>query len=209
MRSAFIQKYTLQLGLQSVPTHLSLLTTLHTHLTSLGPAFLSIMAIEDDEKNDQHGTDIASTVSADIVPIDMSEHGTMKRALKPRHSQMIALGGCVGAFSTKQDTNQFLIHIPLGTGLFVGTGATLALGGPAFLLTAFIVLIFLVYIIVTAIVEMVAYLPVGGASLPYYGTRYVSKSLGFAMGWLYVYSLGILVPYEITAGALVIDYWDR
>ncbi|CAG8890092.1 unnamed protein product [Penicillium egyptiacum] len=165
------------------------------------------MAIEDDEKKGQHGTDIASTTSADIVPIDMSEHGTMKRALKPRHSQMIALGGCVGVSSTKQNTGQFS-NTFLGTGLFVGTGATLALGGPAFLLIAFIVLIFLVYIIVTAIVEMVAYLPVGGASLSYYGTRYVSKSLGFAMGWLYVYSLGILVPYEITAGALVIDYWD-
>lgn len=28
------------------------------------------------------------------------------------------------------------------------------------------------------------------------------------MGWLYFYSLGILVPYEITAAGLVIDYWD-
>lgn len=40
-----------------------------------------------------------------------------------------------------------------------------------------------------------------------FGWRYVSKSLGFAMGWLYWYSLGILVPYEITAAGLVIDYW--
>jgi amino acid transporter len=37
--------------------------------------------------------------------------------------------------------------------------------------------------------------------------RYVSRSLGFAMGWLYFYSLGILVPYEITAAGLVIAYW--
>ena len=28
------------------------------------------------------------------------------------------------------------------------------------------------------------------------------------MGWLYWYSLGILVPYEITAAALVIEYWE-
>lgn len=41
-----------------------------------------------------------------------------------------------------------------------------------------------------------------------FGHRYVSRSLGFAMGWLYFYSLGILVPYEITAAALVIDYWN-
>ncbi|KAL2869212.1 amino acid permease/ SLC12A domain-containing protein [Aspergillus lucknowensis] len=142
----------------------------------------------DDKKEAQ--PDIARSTSAGIASAEMLQHGTMKRALKPRHSQMIALGGCVG------------------TGLFVGTGASLALGGPAFLLIAFIFLSLLVYLIVTAIVEVVAYLPVGGASMSYYGTRYVSKSLGFAMGWLYVYSLGILVPYEITAGALIIDYWD-
>lgn len=41
-----------------------------------------------------------------------------------------------------------------------------------------------------------------------YGNRNVSSSLGFAMGWLYFYSLGILVPYEITAAGLVIDYWE-
>lgn len=44
--------------------------------------------------------------------------------------------------------------------------------------------------------------------MSYYGHRNVSNSLGFAMGWLYFYSLGILVPYEITAAGLVIDYWD-
>lgn len=61
--------------------------------------------------------------------------------------------------------------------------------------------------------------------MSYYGHRNVSSSLGFAMGWLYFYSLGILVPYEvsfndiqqlteltrtaqITAAALVIGYWE-
>lgn len=41
-----------------------------------------------------------------------------------------------------------------------------------------------------------------------FGWRYVSRSLGFAMGYLYFYSLGILVPYEITAAGLVIQYWN-
>lgn len=41
-----------------------------------------------------------------------------------------------------------------------------------------------------------------------FGYRYVSRSLGFSMGWLYFYSLGILVPYEITAAGLVIEYWN-
>lgn len=127
--------------------------------------------------------------SAGNASVEVINH--TKRGLKPRHAQMIALGGSIG------------------TGLFVSTGATLALGGPAFILIAFCLMSLLVYIIVTAIVEIAAYLPVNAASMSYYATRNVSKSMGFALGWLYVYSLGILVPYEITAGALVINYWDK
>lgn len=41
-----------------------------------------------------------------------------------------------------------------------------------------------------------------------YGSHYVSKSLGYALSWLYWYSFGILVAYETTAAALVIDYWQ-
>lgn len=134
------------------------------------------------------GDEYASTGNASA---DFVNHATIKRGLKPRHAQMISLGGAIG------------------TGLFVSTGATLAQGGPAFILIAFCLMSVLIYTIVTAIVEIATYLPVNTASMSYYATRNVSKSLGFALGWLYVYSLGILVPYEITAGALVIDYWDR
>lgn len=148
-------------------------------------------------KNDTEGElkpmpsiDRATTVGVATAQ-DVVGHHTTKRGLKTRHVQMIALGGSIG------------------TGLFVSTGATLALGGPAFLFTAFIIMSCLIYLIVTAIVEVAAHLPVNGASMSYYATRNVSKSLGFAMGWLYVYSLGILVPYEITAGALVINYWNK
>lgn len=113
-----------------------------------------------------------------------------KRGLKSRHAQMIALGGTIG------------------TGLFVGSGATLARGGPAFILVCYIILTILVLFIVTAITEVAAHLPLAGGTMSYFGFRYVSNSLGFAMGWLYWYSLGILVPYEITAAGLVIDYWN-
>jgi yeast amino acid transporter len=102
---------------------------------------------------------------------------------------MIALGGTIG------------------TGLFVGSGQTLARGGPAFILAAYLLMSFLVFCIVSAIVEVGAYLPTPGSSMNLFGYRYVSRSMGFSLGWLYFYSLGILVPYEITAAGLVIDYW--
>lgn len=119
-----------------------------------------------------------------------NRHESTKRGLKSRHAQMIALGGTIG------------------TGLFVGSGATLARGGPAFILVGYIILTILVLFVVTAITEVAAHIPLSGGTMSYFGFRYVSSSLGFAMGWLYWYSLGILVPYEITAAGLVIDYWN-
>ena len=113
-----------------------------------------------------------------------------KRGLKSRHAQMIALGGTIG------------------TGLFVGSGATLARGGPAFILICYIILTALVFFVITAVTEVAVHLPLPGGTMSYFGFRYVSSSLGFAMSWLYWYSLGILVPYEITAAGLVIDYWN-
>jgi amino acid transporter len=113
-----------------------------------------------------------------------------QRGLRSRHVQMMALGGTIG------------------TGLFVGAGQSLAIGGPASLLIGYIFISCLVYCLVTAIAEIGAYMPVHGGTMSYHGFRYVSRSLGFAMGYLYWYSIGILVPYEITAASLVIDYWN-
>ncbi|GAD99023.1 proline permease PrnB [Paecilomyces variotii No. 5] len=130
---------------------------------------------------------LKSKIEADLYD---ERYASTKRGLKSRHLQMMAIGGAIG------------------TGLFVGSGQALALGGPAFLFASYIIVSLLVFFIVTAISEVASYLPVHGGSMSYYGYRYVSSSLGFAMGYLYWYSLGILVPYEITAASLVIGYWD-
>jgi amino acid transporter len=44
--------------------------------------------------------------------------------------------------------------------------------------------------------------------MSYYGGRYVSRSLGFMMGWLYFYTYAVFIPFELTASALVIGYWN-
>lgn len=113
-----------------------------------------------------------------------------KLTLLRRHAQMIALGGTIG------------------TGLFVGSGQTLARGGPAFILVAYSFMSFLIFCTVSGAIEVAAYLPTPGSSMNLFGYRYVSRSMGFGLGWLYFYSLGILVPYEITAAGLVIEYWN-
>jgi amino acid transporter len=103
---------------------------------------------------------------------------------------MIALGGTIG------------------TGLFVGSGQTLSRGGPAFILGSYILMSAVIFAVVSCMVEVAAYCPTPGSSMNLFGYRYVSRSMGFALGWLYFYSLGMLVPYEITAAGLVIEYWN-
>lgn len=68
---------------------------------------------------------------------------------------------------------------------------------------------FPVYGVMTAAIEVAAYLPVSGASMAYYATRFVSPSMGFALGWLYFYSFGIIVAYELTAASILISYWPN
>ena len=136
--------------------------------------------------NDRRTSVAASIVAADLLD---DRFATTQRGLKSRHSQMIALGGTIG------------------TGLFVGSGQTLARGGPAFILASYIIMTVLVYFIVTAITEVATYLPVHGSTMSYYGYRYVSRSMGFAMGYLYWYALGILVPYEGTLPASLLLPW--
>lgn len=138
--------------------------------------------------NDIH--DLTEVESRRVGEMVASHTGT-KRRISSRHAQMIAIGGSIG------------------TGLFVGSGQALAIGGPGFLLAAYCLTSLLVYGVVTAVIEVGAYLPVEGASMAYYCGRYVSKPLGFALGWLYFYSFGIITAYEITAASIVIDYWPN
>lgn len=148
------------------------------------------------EKNISHAHPVdpegkAGTMQA-MVEADLLDerYKVTQRGLKNRHVQLMALGGTIG------------------TGLFVGSGQALNIGGPLSLLLGYIFISALVYALVTGIAEIGAYLPVHGGTMSYHGFRYVSRSLGFAMGYLYWYSLGILVPYEIVAASMVIEYWD-
>ncbi|KAI0430314.1 AAT family amino acid transporter [Xylaria sp. FL1042] len=140
----------------------------------------------DIEKN-SNMSKIETTHDGEVI--QMTE-GT-KRAIKSRHAQMIAIGGCIG------------------TSLFIASGQSLHAGGPALLLIAYVVMSCMVYGVATAVVEVGAHLPVPGASMSMHCSRYVSKSLGVALGYLYFYSFGILTAYETTAAVIVIDFWPN
>ncbi|KAJ5899421.1 hypothetical protein N7495_004165 [Penicillium taxi] len=116
--------------------------------------------------------------------------GETKRGLSSRHIQFLALGGCIG------------------TGLFVGSGATLSTVGPAPLLMGYIVMSSIVYFVMNMLGEMTTYLPVRGVSVPYLVSRFTEPSMGFAVGYNYWYSFSMLTASEVTAAGLVIEYWS-
>ncbi|KAL9060280.1 MAG: hypothetical protein Q9162_000684 [Coniocarpon cinnabarinum] len=112
------------------------------------------------------------------------------RSLKSRHLQMIAFGGSIG------------------TGLFVGSGATLSAGGPASVLIAFSLIGVLVYCTVQALGEMAVVFPVAG-SFSAFSTRFLDPAWGFAMGWNYAMQWLVSLPLEIVSACYTISFWDH
>jgi yeast amino acid transporter len=110
------------------------------------------------------------------------------RRLKGRHLQMIAIGGSIG------------------TGLFVGSGKALAHGGPASVLLAFTLIGIMMYCTVQALGEMAVIFPVAG-SFASYSTRFIDPSWGFSMGWNYAIQWMVVLPLEIVAASITVDYW--
>ncbi|KAK4150245.1 general amino-acid permease [Chaetomidium leptoderma] len=113
----------------------------------------------------------------------------LARELKGRHLQMIAISGSIG------------------TGLFVASGKALSEGGPASVLLAYLIVGVMLWCTVQALGEMAVVFPVAG-SFSVYSTRFLDPSWGFAMGWNYALQWIVVLPLEIIAGALTIEYWD-
>ena len=113
----------------------------------------------------------------------------LKRSLKSRHLQMIAMGGSIGA------------------GLFVGSGSALATGGPAAVVIAWILTGIMIYCTVQALGELCIAFPVAG-SFVQYNTRFISGSWGFCMAWNYALQWLVVLPMELVTASITIDYWN-
>jgi len=121
----------------------------------------------------------------------VTHHGDnqhLHRGLKSRHITMIAIGGAIG------------------TGLIVGTGKALAQSGPASILIAYTSVGLLVYVVMTALGEMAAWIP-HSSGFAGYASRFCDPALGFALGWTYWCKYIITTPNQLTASALIIQEW--
>ncbi|KAH9452482.1 hypothetical protein Pst134EB_016434 [Puccinia striiformis f. sp. tritici] len=112
----------------------------------------------------------------------------LKRGMESRHIQMISIGGVIG------------------TGLFLGTASALHNAGPAGMILGYLVMGSISWVVMSCLGEMVAHLPISGGHVTL-AERFVSPSLSFTMGYNYWYSWSIILPTEMSASAVLINYW--
>lgn len=129
-----------------------------------------------------------SSTHDDTNILAIKEGYRLKKHLRARHVSMIAIGGA------------------LGTGLLIGSGAALSTSGPAPLFIGYSFIGFVVYIVMCCLGEMAAYIPQPDGFAGY-ANRYCDPALGFAVGYSYLFKYLIATPNQITAGAMVLQYW--
>ena len=108
---------------------------------------------------------------------------TLHQAMRPRQLVMMSLGGAIGA------------------GLFVGSGAGIAVAGPA-ILVSFLVAAALVVLIMRMMGEMVAANPSSGA-FSVHAENALGAVAGRTIGWLYWIQVVIVVAAEATGAAAI------
>lgn len=118
---------------------------------------------------------------------EVQQEQTLKRGLKNRHIQLIALGGAVG------------------TGLFLGTATTIQMAGPSVLL-GYAVAGFIAFLIMRQLGEMVAEEPVTG-SFSHFAHKYWCGFAGFLSGWNYWAMFVLVGMAELTAVGEYIKFW--
>ncbi|KAF3025590.1 hypothetical protein E8E14_012176 [Neopestalotiopsis sp. 37M] len=112
----------------------------------------------------------------------------LHREFRERHVSMIAVAGAIG------------------TGLIIGSGTGLVRGGPASILIAHCLMGTVVYFVMTALGEMATMLPME-KGFSGYATRFVDPALGYATGWNYFFKYAIVLPNNLTAAGIIIQYW--
>ena len=112
----------------------------------------------------------------------------LQRRLNNRQIQFIAMGGSIG------------------TALFVSIGSGLAKGGPLSLFLAYTFYSFMLSLVNNCMAEMTILHPHRGGVISMAG-KWVDDSFGFMAGWNFFLYEALLIPFEITALNMVLQFW--
>ncbi|ERT61767.1 amino acid permease [Megasphaera vaginalis (ex Srinivasan et al. 2021)] len=115
------------------------------------------------------------------------ESEKMQRGLKPRHVEMIALGGTIGV------------------GLFMGSASTIMMAGPSVLLCYALTGV-VMFFIMRIMGEMLYQEPVTG-SFATYAHKYISPYAGYLTAWVYWFMWVAIGLSEVTAVGIYVKYW--
>ncbi|KAF2255845.1 hypothetical protein BU26DRAFT_9593 [Trematosphaeria pertusa] len=126
-----------------------------------------------------------ASISGSVKTVYDSTH----RKLKPRHIQLIGIGGTIG------------------TALYVQIGRGLMNGGPGSLFMAFTIWCSFILAVTLCMAEMVTYLPISSPFIRFAG-RFVDDAFGVAAGWNFFVFEAALVPFEIVACNVIIHFWS-
>ncbi len=141
-------------------------------------------------RHERGGSDSVTDKNKQVTPFmsgQNSHSGELKRGLKNRHIQLIALGGAIG------------------TGLFLGSAGVMQSAGPSMIL-GYAICGFIAFLIMRQLGEMIVEEPVAG-SFAHFAHKYWGGFAGFLSGWN-CWVLYILVGMsELTAVGKYVHYW--
>ncbi|MCG7377927.1 amino acid permease [Paenibacillus sp. ACRSA] len=115
------------------------------------------------------------------------ESKQLSRGLKPRHVELIALGGTIGV------------------GLFMGSASTIKWAGPSVLL-AYLLAGIVIFFVMRIMGEMLIQEPVTG-SFATFAHKYISPLAGFLTAWSYWFLWVTVGMAEVTAIGIYVGYW--
>ncbi|KAF7331999.1 Amino acid permease [Mycena kentingensis (nom. inval.)] len=179
------------------------------------------MAEKLDEKEHPKSPSIQESFAAE--PADDIYHGEHKlvRQLKNRHIAMISIGGVIGTGLFLGTANALRHGGPIGLLLgYLAMGSityTVMYASPIVAIASNRALagfhweqVFRYFLISKCfnlfIQEMVAFLPIPGGHIKL-AERFVDPAFSFTMGWNYWYNWIIILPAELSAAAVLINYW--